>query len=275
MIFDTSEFTSQKAIHDYLHKNVDKVLYAKKSDRKNADEIGCFFSPAIAEGSALKAIVNTIIEDAPDVLPVKVAINTTNLYDSHQDVHIDNIWKKALKENRFIQHLREHQGGFANVISDSEDLKAYTETMSFRDLGFKYEGSTQALIFDSKIKKNRNPFMHEQYANGWVKQHSVGMYYVNVIMAIDNKDYPEEFRAWKKYIDRIGNKDDIKDGFFFPVLEAKIIEGSAVTRGSNHVTPTLSNNDTPKEPSNTGHSATKDEPPTGTHTEGIPDYLLY
>lgn len=268
MRLDTSVFSRQKDIHEYLHRHAAKVIYSKKSDRKNSDTYKHVPGIIAPEGSGLKGINNTPLDEAPDILEVKVAVNTTNLYDSHQDVHISGLWKKTLKENKYIQHLREHKSGFANVISDGADLKAYTEKISFKDLGFKYEGETEALMFDSNINKRRNEFMHEQYASGWVKEHSVGMHYVNVLVAIDSKDYPSEYKTWKKYIDKIGNKDDIKEGFFFAVTEAKLIEGSAVTRGSNHVTPTINNNKGPA----AGHPTAK-EPPPSTRKNNL-TYLL-
>jgi len=138
MRIDTSIFDRQKDIHAYLHKYAAKVIYSKKADRKNSDVISKGF-PILTPG-ADKSIQNSAVEDAPDILPVKIAVNTTNLYDSHQDVHIDGLWKKTLRENKFIQHLQEHKSGFANVISDGADLKAYTEKLRFKELGFKYQG---------------------------------------------------------------------------------------------------------------------------------------
>ena len=72
------------------------------------------------------------------------------------------------------------------------------------------------------------------------------MYYINVLPAIDSKDYPTEYKTYKKYIDRIGNVEAVKEGVFFAITEAKVLEGSGVSLGSNHVTPTLSNNSEPK-----------------------------
>jgi hypothetical protein len=45
----------------------------------------------------------------------------------------------------------------------------------------------------------------------------------------------------------VANKSDIEsEGYFWAVTEAKIIEGSAVLKGSNYATPTISVN-IPKE----------------------------
>jgi hypothetical protein len=36
---------------------------------------------------------------------------------------------------------------------------------------------TEALVFNVEIDKDRNDFMFNQYAKGYVKEHSVGMRY--------------------------------------------------------------------------------------------------
>ena len=67
------------------------------------------------------------------------------------------------------------------------------------------------------------------------------MRYVKIAMAIDSKEryWADEKETYDKYYDLIVNNDDV-DGFFWAVTEAKVIEGSAVLRGSNVVTPTIS-----------------------------------
>jgi hypothetical protein len=155
---------------------------------------------------------------------------------------------------------------FDKVISD--DVTAYTKSISWKSLGYGYEGNTQALVFDSAIKAKRNPFMFEQYSEGYVKNHSVGMRYIKIFMAIDSTDKwdVEEKAAWDKYIGQVANVEAAKEqGYFFAVTEAAVVEGSAVLVGSNRATPTL-------EVSEAGFKTTSElsntEPPQGTQ----PDY---
>lgn len=167
-------------------------------------------------------------------LKLKVVINTTNILDSHGDVHIKGLWKKTIKENKNLFLLQEHQMKFDKIISDK--ITAYTEP-------YDYNGKElEALIFETEITKERNPFMFEQYQKGFVKNHSVGMRYVKLEMAINSNEkyYTEEKAVWDKYIDQVANKEKAEEqGYFFAVTEAKAIEGSAVVVGSNQVTPTL------------------------------------
>ena len=58
-------------------------------------------------------------------------------------------------------------------------------------------------------------------------------------MAINDSE-KEEFKTWSENIDKIVNKEDALElGYFWLVQECKLIEISAVTRGSNSLTPTL------------------------------------
>jgi hypothetical protein len=84
--------------------------------------------------------------------------------------------------------------------------------------------------------------MLKQYANGWVKNHSVGMRYVQLELAINSEsDYDKEYKdLWDEYYPVIANKEVADErGYFWLVKEAKIVEGSAVVMGSNSATPTL------------------------------------
>jgi len=197
---------------------------------------------------------------APEVTKIKVRsiINTTKFYDYHGDVHIDQLWNKSLKESKDFYLVNQHNFSFEGIISDQ--VKAFAKQIDWTDLGYTYEGQTQALVFDSVIDKNESPEMFQRYAQGKVKNHSVGMRYVKMDLAVNDDRYEKEFALWGKYVDSIANKADVvENGFFWAVTEAKIIEGSAVVRGSNTATPTMS------------VETKSDEPPIGTHNEPLKD----
>jgi len=257
-MFDSDKFSTKKELFDFLVENRNSLKAQKKAELKKAD---CFsFSPTIVRS---KSDVNKANEpvnvDSIDTLKVLIVINTTNLLDGHGDVHIRGIWNKSLSENKMIMHLQEHEMEFSKIIADGPELKASVKDYSWKELGVDFEGKTQALVFESTIEKKRNEFMFNQYANGWVKNHSVGMRYVKFDFAINDEDYPNEFEAWNKYYPEIANKEVADErGYFWYVLEAKVIEGSAVPLGSNFVTPTLDNNKT--EPPKQGTQKNDNEP---------------
>ena len=236
------EFNTKKELYNYLVTNKSKLIAQKKSAIKFTDGINFNNNFFDTKTNAYKAN-NPVTEDVIN-LKVRVVMNTTNLMDSHKDVHMPGIWDKTLQENKMLMHVREHQSQkFDYIISDGDDLKAYVKYMDWSELGSSYSGQSQALIFDSEIKTARNPFMLEQYKKGYVKNHSVGMQYVKLVMCINDKDYGAEFEAWEKYFPFVANSEDAeKTGYFWAVTEAKLSEGSAVVLGSNQVTPTLDNN---------------------------------
>lgn len=234
------EFENKDQLFAYLRANKKILKAAKMAEYKKADAVVFGTFNTSNDGSIVKATAN------PELLklgefPVKIVINTTNIRDSHKDVHIPGLWDKSLKELKIVYHLQEHELKFENVISDR--VTAYTKQTTWRELGESYTGSTQALMFDSIIEIERNEYMAEQYAKGWVRNHSVGMRYVKIDMAINSeyKGDAEEKAVWDKYIGQIANRAEVEeDGYFWAVTEAKLIEGSAVLMGSNCVTPTQS-----------------------------------
>lgn len=239
---DIPEFKTKKELFDFMVENKSLLIAQKKFEIKKSDP---FISAPLITGpvkeSAKKA--NAEVSNPPDILKTTLIINTTNIMDSHDDVHIPGLWDKSITENRFPMHLKSHNMDFEFIISDGEDLTVYVKDYTWKELGFDWEGKTQGLTFDSNIKKSRNEFMHDQYSKGFVKNHSVGMQYVRLILAVNDEDYGAEFEAWEKYYPQIINQDIAEaKGYFWAVKEAKFIEGSAVPRGSNPATPTLDNN---------------------------------
>jgi len=225
----------------WMVENKEFLISQKKSAVKHADIIN--FSPELTTKESTNKAESTDMLD--NRLRVKAVINTTGLIDSHMDLHIDGIWTKSLKEQSYLLWLQEHECEFEYIIADSknDELKASAKTMSWKDLGFNFEGNTQALIFDAKLNKERNEFMYKQYANGWVMNHSVGMRYVKLYLCVDSNEpeYASEKDAWDKYYPLVVNKEVADQrGYFWAVTEAKIVEGSAVVKGSNYATPTLS-----------------------------------
>jgi len=251
-------YENKADLFKWLKENKTFLLQAKKAQIKEADAV------LFAQGASTPEAVNkaeTQAQPDPTKLQVKAVINTTNLMDSHDDVHIKGIWNKSLNERKSYYLLQEHQMKFDKVISD--EVKASAVEISWAELGQSYEGKTQALVFDATLEQKVNPFMFEQYQNGRVKNHSVGMQYVKIQLAVNSEDkyFKDEKETWDKYVGEIVNRELAEDkGYFWAVTEAKIIEGSAVLVGSNRVTPTLNTSEPSK-------SLTTQEPSEDTPTQ--------
>jgi hypothetical protein len=241
--FPDREFETKADLFKALVEHKKELVSLKKSVTKNADAVAYGYIENISKNNVDKAIASA---DLPDSLNVKVVINTTNFLDSHGDLHINGIWNKSVSDNKTFLHLQEHNRDFGHVITDN--AKGSVEVMTWKQLGLSYEGTTEALIFESTIDKLRNGFMLKQYANGWVKNHSVGMRYVNLELAINSEaEYDKEYKErWDKYYPIVANKELADErGYMWIVSEAKIVEGSAVVMGSNSATPTLENKQEP------------------------------
>lgn len=226
----------------HVFQTKDVIISRKKSALKKGDNvINQFISDE--KKTANKASVDLSIDD-PKVLTAKLVINTTNVIDSHMDCHIPGIWDKSLKEIGLFYLLQEHKMDFKYIISDSkkDSLTASAVNVKWSELGYSYKGDTQALIFTTSISKERNEFMFEQYKKGYVMNHSVGMQYVKLFLCIDSNeaDYSSEKSNWDKYYPQVANKEVAdQKGYFWAVTEAKIVEGSAVVKGSNQYTPVM------------------------------------
>lgn len=234
------EFSDKSELFAWLRINKRLLINEKKSENKFSDPVAFHSFTVGSAGKIEKA------QSPPDVMNldefnVKVVINTTNFLDTCGDVHIPGLWKKSLSESKDIYLLQEHQMKFDHVISDR--VIPMTKTVTWKELGFDFEGNTEALIFDSMIEKARNPYMAEQYAKGRVKNHSVGMRYEKIELCINSEYKVDEVEKafWDKYYPMVANKERADShGYFFAVTEAKVIEGSAVVMGANVATPTIS-----------------------------------
>jgi len=260
MKIEIPSFQDKTDLFDWLITNKSALMAQKKAAIKQADAFS-YAVPLVNErGEACKA--ETISADATKI-KVRSIINTTKLLDSHSDVHIDQLWNKSLKESKDFYLVKEHDFCFAGIISDQ--VKAFAKQMSWKELGFDFEGNTQALVFDSVIDKAESPMMFDKYKTGKVKNHSVGMRYVELKFCINDERYEAEKSNWDKYITQVANKEDAEaQGYFWAVTEAKIIEGSAVIRGSNFATPTTSVQETKGAGSTATPSDNKSRPPAGT-----------
>ncbi len=178
-IFANKTFESKKEMLDFVKANKDTLIAQKKLEIKHGADVP---NIQVSVSKAEKAEVEK------NEMTVKAIINTTNVIDSHGDLHVDGIWNKSVKENKRIFFLQEHKNDFDHIISHPQDVKAYVEETSFKDLGYALDGSTQALVFEAKVKKSVNERMFSLYKDGYVSNHSVGMRYIKVLLAVDTED---------------------------------------------------------------------------------------
>jgi hypothetical protein len=242
----------------FLQKNFDDILRLKLSEYKNN-------ANKAIDINRLEANFTPEIEDiSGNVIEVKAVINSTNIIDSHLDLHTFGAWNKSVNKAKSTYILQEHQNKFTHVLSRKGANT--NEVMNFKDFGFNDMDFT-ANISTFQLKREDNPFMFDQYAQGKVINHSVGMLYV--MGKIELAYYDEDSEKNMQYFERMKSQainPEMADeyGFFWVVSEAVKREGSAVVFGSNPITPTLSvKNYEPQKHS----ESNKNEPPQGTQKQ--------
>jgi len=179
--------------------------------------------------------------DDPNRLKVTIVGNTALWCDSHMDVLAVGSYSKSVNEQGAnIPHLRDHIHTLEGKIGKTQ--KVYTEMIGVEDLGITSDvKQTEVLLMDSEVVKEWAPKIFQLYKDEEVKQHSIGLQYVRVILCANNPEYKDEFANWEEHYSKVINKEKIDErGYFWFVTEIKIFEISAVLFGSNEMTPTVS-----------------------------------
>ena len=232
--FPNKVFTDKSELFKELRDNKEHLINLKKVTKNSAS---LKFNHFTKSENTIKALV---MEEGY-IYPV---INTTKVMDSHNDVHIDGLWNKSIKEQQGkIYYIVNHELEIGKVIAYPKDVEVFTEVLQFSELGSNYEGSTQALVF--KVSKDVIQYKEAlKIIDEKIDiEHSVRMQYVTIFLCINSEEggYKEEKANWDTYFSYVANKEDAEDnGYFWAVTEAKIYkEGSMVLSGSNDVTPLL------------------------------------
>lgn len=229
-----------KDLCKFLVANKAALIAQKKSmPIKYADAVS--YSPALYVKNS-EGVVKSIAEDIADnveSIRVKVVANAAYWCDSHMDVLLPNCWAKSIKERKgLIPHLHDHIHRLDAEIGDVKNI--YSQEVSLFDLGLNQEGSTQALIFETEVVKSYNEKVFNKYKTRRIKQHSIGLNYVSIELAVYDEESEKEFDFWNKHFEKVINKEFVlSQGYFWVIPEIKLLENSAVLFGSNELTPTL------------------------------------
>lgn len=243
-------FKSQADLFRYLVEEKDLIFAAKKAVDKRA-EGGLSMIIPVEEpivGFANKAIKPLYENDKEaGILKRTVVANSYWWLDSHSDVHLGRredsekaVFTESIK-NRASKIFPIDQHNWSLDGRMGKTLALYEAPISWRALGVGRTGMTEALFADAEISREKNERRYKDYLNDEIDQHSVGMRYMDMQLAVnDEKNYPKEHAVFQKYISKIGNRQVVeKQGFFFAIAEAMLKEYSAVIGGSNELTPTM------------------------------------
>lgn len=233
-----------KDLFNFLVENKKALINEKKSMPIK------FSDPSISEikfqaitksGIAIKDGMQTTSEDPEnsEVIRVTVVANSCNVMDSASDVLIPNSAKRSIQQRKSMMvHLSNHDYRIQAKVGEVVDV--LLKNVSWQDLGYSAQGNTQCIIFVTDVYKSYDAAIFNQYKLVKINQHSIGLRYVDIELAINDPDYEKEIDFWNKYIDDVINKDEaIAQGYMWIVKEIQLLENSSVLFGCNQYTPTL------------------------------------
>ena len=235
-----NDFVTKKEYYGYLVKNKAELINFKKATLKHTD---AFLLSIENNAEATNKMLCTNHKDDIEKGVIRRTIigNTYNWMDSSDDVLLDGCFKKSIEENfKNIFHLHDHQ--YQVDAKVGKPCSIYEKKCNWTDLGILKNGMTECLMMDSDIYEDYNKKIFKQYINNEILQHSVGMNYIKIELAINDSEEKEEYAVWLKHIGKIGNIDKVMEqGYFWAVSEGKLREISCVLVGANELTPTIDN----------------------------------
>jgi hypothetical protein len=227
-------------------KDKQEAINIKKSAYKHSDVVD---NHIIKDGDV--NVTKVILEDEEQNNVIKVIANTYYWLDSHGDVHVKGTFTKSIKENvSKIFHFDNHEHSFNSKVGNVKSVKEVN--VNWSDLGVQKEGKTICVIGETELVEDYNCQVYGAYKNNEINQHSVGMQYVNIQIAVNQPQEVEAYKLWNEVYPLLGNPETAdKLGYFWVVKEAKLKEYSCVLwNGSNSLTPTLKNIEAVEDTSN-------------------------
>lgn len=241
-------FASKADLLMYLVQEKESVIAQKKGIEKRAEGGPTGILPVSIE---VQKGIKPLYENDKEagVLKRTIVANTYWWQDSHDDVHLGKgdegeegtaIFSESIKGRASkIFPMDQHKWDLDAKMGRTINL--YESGISWRQLGVGRTGMTEALFADVEIMRSKNERRYNDYLNNEIDQHSVGMRYQDIQLAVDDsEEYPNEYKVWQKFIAKIGNRSYTESkGYFFAVGKAQLREYSAVIAGSNELTPTM------------------------------------
>jgi hypothetical protein len=268
--FSDKTFATKEELFKELRDNKDFLIESKKSlIQKSCDKgvsVTCKSLDLLKFSDQLKGIK---IDDNF----YYIAVNSTRILDSHDDLHLDGIWKKSISEQQGKNYLiLDHDLEVKSVVVRKEHIEIFTAKVPFALIGKPYDGDTEVLIYKVAKDKIKDVVVKEWLDSGDAIEGSVRMQYVTILLAMDS-NAPEdetEKKNYDDYLQFIANKDDFEYiHYYFIIKEAKNVkEASLVVFGSNSATGLVNNKQAEKSLEN------KTEPSDDTQTMEMLKQLL-
>lgn len=265
------EFATKAEVFEYLRKNATKIIAEKKAFPVMSDnyDFGYTIKDDVVPGNTAQKAAGS--PQGPELkdgeLAVDIFANVSGWADSYTDVMIKDNWNKSINDvgasgEKIMYHLKNHNYSTDSIIA--KDASLYSKMVDLSRFNIKTDiKKAQALMMSSTVVAEYDKKCFLLYRDGQVKQHSIGLQYIKLYLCLDSEE-PKDAQYkenWDKYYPQVINKDRIDSkGYFWAVVEAKILEVSVVLYGANELTP-----------DNTGKSDidTVEQPPKGTEEQPL------
>jgi hypothetical protein len=237
-------FDSKEELFKHIRENKDILIDAKKS----------VIQKSVDKGSAVVSKCLDLLKFTDQLKGIKIddnfyyiAVNSTMILDSHDDLHDNGIWKKSVQETQGKNYLVcDHELEVLQTITRKEHIEIFTAKIPFSLIGQPYNGETEVLIYKVPKDQIKIEAVKEWLDSGDSIEASVRMRYVTILLAMDSNN-PEDVTEkanYDAYINKIANKDDFDYiPYFYIIKEAQNVrESSLVVAGSNHATGLINNN---------------------------------
>ena len=237
-------FYEKETLFKELKENENVIFAQKKLECKSIDK---GLQIVTNQSEISKAIANETIKGLKlDNDFYYFVVNSSNILDSHGDVHVEGNWNKTVKEQQGKVYLVwEHQLDRKNIIAVPKDIELIATKIPFTLLGKDYDGDSYCLIYkvakDKIIDKQAKEFLEQ----GIDLQASVRMIYIKIEFAFNsnNPEFAKQKQNFDLYYPTIRNiKETGEREYFTIVKEAKNVnESSLVLFASNSATGLINN----------------------------------
>lgn len=241
-----TKYETKEELFKALKSNIKDIIAVKKktiytgydvSDPENSKQV------VSSSQVKLKSLLSGASKDFfKDDKYYYIAVNTTGILDSHNDLHVKGIWDKSSKKQSGKNYLVDtHNLTVKDIIAYPEDVEIFVADIPFKSIGKSYEGNTEALIY--KVLKTAivGENIRKALESGKTMQASVKMLYVDMELAMnsDDPDDAAEKSLYDKTVNSIANLKDFDTPPLYYLIHKEaenIHESSLVPFGSNGAT---------------------------------------
>ena len=190
------EFASKNEAFVYLRANEKTLIHQKKSLPIKSDIFswGCL---PVNEKQTIKQD-GTMMQT--NEIEVNAIANLSGWCDSYMDVMIKDSWKKTIQEKSIVYHLKNHCYETDSIVGKNPEL--YTQMFDLSYFGIQSDiKSAQALMMRSIVTKDYDAKTYLLYKDNQIKQHSIGLRYVQILLCLDSKleEDAQYKKNWDKY----------------------------------------------------------------------------